>query len=317
MKSGAEETLLARLQRLNFNASAANEETIRLSISGGDVPTYIMAKAQRDVSGNVYYTSFKLYGTWYFPKSKKALELLHTEATHESGWQLLPTGDGKCIVSYFCKIRNDVSDRSLVDTLLSVQRIKFEQFPVEIDAEYQKRWDTWILGIQITLQEEEDEKAMEYGGDLASYCSHSQYNQANHDKTITFIKGLSMCPEDCKQAAIDYIDARARTVRWMQNLSNTEPDTTIDDAASVGALFGSLNENNPRGGALLGALIGGLAGAAHQEEQRREKLDQYDRLRADEGAKRKKFGAYVKQVHEKIKADQESGRAPICDVNDK
>lgn len=248
-KSITEETLLARLNRLDFNASVRDEKTIRLSINGGDVPVYVNAKAQRDVTGGVHYLAFKVYGKWYIPKTNQSLKLLHTKDSQESGWQLLPVGNGQCVVMYLQKIRNDVSDSKLVDAILSVQRIKLDQFPIRADDKYQKVWLAYLLGVTIYSLEIEDEKASKDEDDISGYCKRSPFNQTNHAKTIAMINDWdNMCPDDFKQVAIDYVDAQARLVRWMQNLSNMTPDTSIDEAANVGATLGSLNQDNPQGG---------------------------------------------------------------------
>lgn len=317
-KSITEETLLARLNRLDFNASVRDEETIRLSISGGDVPVYISAKAQRDVSGDVCYKAFKVYGKWYIPKTKQSLELLHTRDSKERGWQLLPVGNGQCVVMYLQKIRSDISDVKLVDAMLSVQRIKLDQFPIRVDDKYQKVWSAYLLGVTIYSLEIEDEKASKDEDDISGYCKRSPFNQTNHAKTIAMINDWdNMCPDDFKQVAIDYVDAQARLVRWMQNLSNMTPDTSIDEAANVGATLGSLNQDNPQGGAIMGALLGGLIGAACQEDKRRELYAERDKLTSDLKEKRKKFGDSLVKIIGEMRADQNLDRSPICDINDK
>lgn len=45
MRRVDDEDFLTRLRRLSFNASLEDEDTIRLSIGGGDVPVYINANA--------------------------------------------------------------------------------------------------------------------------------------------------------------------------------------------------------------------------------------------------------------------------------
>jgi hypothetical protein len=127
----------------------------------------------------------------------------------------------------------------------------------------------------------------------------------------------NMCPDDFKQVAIDYVDAQARLVRWMQNLSNMTPDTSIDEAANVGATLGSLNQDNPQGGAIMGALLGGLIGAACQEDKRRELYAERDKLTSDLKEKRKKFGDSLVKIIGEMRADQNLDRSPICDINDK
>ena len=317
-KFDAEETFLVRLRRLDFNASTENNEMIRISISGGDVPVYVKAKAQRDVSGDVYYMAFKIYGKRYIPKTKKSLELLHTKDSQEHGWQLLPVGDGQCVVMYLQKIKNDVSDSKLVETILSVQRIKQDQFPIRVDDRYPKLWSAYVLGMIIFNQESEDEKVAKNEDGISNYCKHSLFNQVNRKKTIGMINDWdSMCPEDFKQAAIDYVDAQARLVRWMQNLANRKPDNSIDEAASVGAALGSLNEDNPQGGALLGALFGGLVGAAYQEEQRKELYAERDSLQSDVKEKRKKFGDYLIKIINEMESDSSLNTPPIYDMSDK
>ena len=317
-KPNTKESFLDRLRRLDFNASIEKNETIRLSINGGDVPVYVNAKAQRDVSGDVYYMAFKVYGKRYIPKTKESLELLHTKDSQEHGWQLLPVGDGQCVVMYLRKIRNDVSDSKLIDTILSVQRVKQEHFPIRVDDKYQRIWSTYILGIFIYNQECEDEKAAKNEDGLSNYCKQSSFNQANRNKTINMINNWdNMCPEDFKQAAIDYVDAQARLVRWMQNLANRKTDTSIDEAASVGAALGSLNEDNPQGGALLGALFGGIIGAAYQEEQREKLYAERDSLQSDVKGKRKKFGDYLIKVIDEMKSDSSLNTPPIYDMSDK
>ena len=317
-KIDTKETFLVRLRRLDFNASTENNETIRLSISGGDVPVYVNAKAQREVSGDVYYTAFKIYGKRYIPKTKESLELLHTKDSQEHGWQLLPVGDGQCVVMYLQKIKNDVSDSKLVEALLSVQRVKQDQFPIRVDDRYPKLWSAYALGIIIYNQECEDEKASKNEDSMSNYCKHSPFNQTNSNKTIDMINDWdNMCPEDFKQAAIDYVNAQARLVRWMQNLANRKPDNSIDEAASVGAALGSLNEDNPQGGALLGALFGGIIGAAYQEDQRKELYAERDSLSSDVKEKRRKFGDYLIKIINEMKSDSDLNTPPICDINDK
>ena len=314
---GKEEISLARLRRLDFNAFKEDEETVRLSISGGDVPVYVNAKAQRDVSGDVYYMAFKVYGKWYFPKNNESSKLLHARDSQEKGWQLLPIGNGQCVVMYFQKIRKDVSDSKLVDAILSVQRIKLAQFPLKIDSKYQKIWASYLLGVTIYNQECEDEKISKNEGNIDGYCKHSPFNQDNRNKTMALINDYDMCPEDFKQTVIDYVDAQARMVRWMQNLSNREPDSSIDDAASVGATLGSLNQDNPQGGAILGALLGGIIGAAYQEDQRKELYAERDRLTLDVKEKRKKFGDYLVKIIGDMRADQNLNTPPVFDASDR
>ncbi len=316
-KGESNETFLARLKRLDFNASSQGEKMIRISISGGDVPVYVSAKAERDVSGNVYYTAFKLYGKWYIPKSEQSSKLLRTKDSQKNGWQLLPV-DGQCVVMYIHKIKNDVSDSKLVEDILSIQRMNISQLPIRINDKYQRRWSSYLLVAIIMAQEEKDEKMAKDYKDFASYCRHSPFNQDNRDKTMDLINSFDKCPEDLKQAAKDYVDAHIRLISWSRNLTNRKPDTSIEDAAEIGASLGSLNEDNPLGGALVGGLFGALIGAAHQEEQRETIKSEYDSLMSDMLTKRTKFLESAKRNVDvdKIKDDQQSGQTPLCDINE-
>ncbi len=315
--ASAEETLLARLKRLSFNVFAETETRICISISGGDMPVYMGANAQRDVSGNVYYVAYKMYGQWYIPKSERSLKLLRSLMTQESGWQLMPDGDGRCTVIYFSKIAKDVSDSGLVDAILSVQRMKRGQFPILIDKEYQERWAAFSLFMILVNQQQLDgQTAKTYEDDLKGYYNNSQYNQENCRKMIELINQFSMCPEDLREAAIDYENAQASQVRWLRNLSNLKPDNSMDDAVNFGAMLGSLNQDNPQGGALLGAIFGGMIGAAQNEEKYNRMKAEYDRLSEDLEKAKKKLADVYGRCTTKIENDQKAGRIPIFDAND-
>ena len=312
-----QENLLDRLKRLAFNVSEEDETRIRISIRGGDVPVYISSTAERDVSGDAYYMAYKLYEKRFIPRSKQSLKLLHSIDNEESGWQVFPLNDGQCGVLNFRKIKNSVSDSELADAILSIQRVQLKQFPIPFDKEYQKRWSTYLLLIFISSQYIEDGKTMEaYRDDLAGYCKHSPYNQTNRENTIAHIRSYSMCPEEVRQAAIDFVNAQTRLFGWFQDLSNSGPDNSIDEAVNFVATLGSMDEDNPQGGALLGGILGAVIGSAQQENRKQQAKGEYDRLSADAETKKTHFLNIVKPFIDKIPNDQELGRTPICDINE-
>ena len=175
------------------------------------------------------------------------------------GWNAV-FGDSRYTFIYLVRIRNRVSDKNLTAAIYDVKR---KSFPFSIDEKYQTRWS-----ILYTMQ-----------------CLLKCVENGSNKKWQAMVASLKLCPVDFQKAMTDLLAA----VPGQQ-------EDMVTAGGNLGEWIGSMNEDNPLGGAIVGGILGAIVGAATQEAAIKEQERVFNAKLADLLNVARNYGADLKDL---------------------
>ena len=226
----SDESLITRLRRMKFDVKVEDGGILSVSDTGVDEPVFITEERDGASSRGGRIAVIKAFGPWFVRNG----EIIY-KIKQRDGWDAI-WGDSRYAFIYATRIGSAVSDKKLT---VAIRDAKKQTPPIDVDEKYQTRWS--ILAALRCLSER-------------------NFDNRPSDKWVqAMATSLKSCPDDFQKAVLDLFAAIPR-----------QDEDMVTAGGNLGALLGSMNEDNPRGGAIVGGLLGAIVGAAKQEEAAKE-----------------------------------------------